>query len=170
VEERLTGEEGADRRWYSVHRPDPNTVSILGLTDAREVPVVRQWREPLQAWVWELPAGISDKPGEDLAQTAGRELLEETGWRAGRVLPLLAGATSSGLTDELFNGFLGLELEKIGDGGGAEDEGEQIEVHLVSFAELAEFLIARANSGELIDVKVIAHIMLAERKLRELDL
>ncbi|MDQ3024769.1 MAG: NUDIX hydrolase [bacterium] len=168
VEERLTGESGADHKWYSVHRPDPNTVSILGLTDAREVPVLRQWREPLQANVWELPAGISDVPGEAMADTAAREMEEETGWRARRMLPLLSGTTSSGLTDELFNGFLGLELEKVADGGGL--DGEQIEVHLVPFAELGEFMISRATAGEVIDIKVMAHLMLAERKLREMDL
>jgi len=170
VEERRTGEEGSDSRWYSVHRPDPNTVSILGLTPDLQVPVVRQWRVPLQAHVWELPAGLLDKEGEDMAQTANRELEEETGWRAGRMLPLLSGTTSSGLTDELFNGFLGLDLECVGEGGGADGEGEEIEVHLVPFAELTDFLIARATAGELIDVKVLAHVLLAERKLRELRL
>jgi ADP-ribose pyrophosphatase len=168
VEERITGKDGADRRWYSVHRPDPNTVSILGLTDDKLVPVVRQWRVPLQAHVWELPAGLLDEPGEDMELTAARELEEETGWRAGCVLPLLSGTTSSGLTDELFNGFLGLELSKVHDGGGL--DGEEIEVHMVPFAELCEFLVRRASEGELVDVKVLAHVMLAERKLRELDL
>ena len=105
VEERLTGEDGADRRWYSV-RADPNTVSILGLTEDKRVPVVRQWRVPLQAHVWELPAGLLDKPGEDMATTAARELEEETGYWPGKVIPLLGPATtSSGLTDELLERF-----------------------------------------------------------------
>jgi ADP-ribose pyrophosphatase len=167
VEERVTGKPGADRKWFSVHRPDPNTVSILGLTPDGQVPVLRQFRIPLQQYVWELPAGLCDKEGEDMAVTAGRELTEETGWQAGRIERLLTAATSSGLTDELFNGFLGLDLEKVEEGGGL--EGEEIEVHLRPFAGLTEFLLERAQHGELVDVKVIAHITLAQRRLRELD-
>jgi ADP-ribose pyrophosphatase len=126
---------------------------------------------PLQRHVWELPAGLLDKEGEDLAQTAARELEEETGYWPAQVIPLLGPATtSSGLTDELFNGFLGLDLRKTGEGGGAEGEGEQIEVHLIAFDDLTEFLIGRSRDGELVDIKVLAHVMLAERKLKELDL
>lgn len=168
VEERRTDEEGADRQWFSVHRPDPNTVTVLGITPDGLVPVVKQWRVPLQAHCWEFPAGLLDNDGETLEETAARELEEETGYTARLLLPLMCGPTSSGLTDELFNGYLALDIEKTGDGGGL--DGEQIEVHLVPFAGLMDFLLARSAAGDHVDVKCIAHVALAERKLRELGL
>ena len=42
--------------------------------------------------------------------------------------------------------------------------------NLIPLADLTDFLLGRAACGELIDVKVLAHVMLAQRKLKELDL
>ncbi|MEY3897814.1 MAG: hypothetical protein RLZZ214_3335, partial [Verrucomicrobiota bacterium] len=74
--------------WDFVRRPNSDAaVGILAITPERELILVEQFRIPMQRQVIEVPAGlVGDEPefaGESLAATAGRELLEETGYRAG---------------------------------------------------------------------------------------
>ncbi|GEM_PF-63810 len=167
VEERsFDGPDGRRHIWYSAHRPDPRTVHMLGITQDGEVPLLRQWRAPLETWVWELPAGLCDVKGEAPEDAARRELEEETGWRAADVQLLFTGTVSPGLTDELFSAYLCLNLQQVSAGGGT--GGERIEVSLVPLAELAPFLMAKYTAGELVDSKIFAHLALAEARLAEL--
>lgn len=153
--------------WYSAKRPNPETVHILGLTNDGLVPVIRQWRHPLEAPVWELPAGLCDVEGEAMTQTALRELEEETGYRGQRILHLMRGTVTPGLSDEMYNAFLALGLEKVGEGGGTASE--EIEVELVPFAELFDSMLERSRAGELVDSKIFSHISLAVRMLEQLN-
>lgn len=157
-EEAFCGPDGKPRHWFSARRPNPETVHILGITPEGQVPVLRQWRYPVSAWVWELPAGICDQAGEALEDTARRELLEETGYSAGETLHLFRGTVSPGLTNELYNAFLCLDLQRIQAGGGV--GGETIEVHHVPVAQLHDFTLRAFQRGELIDSKVLAHAAL----------
>lgn len=149
---------GEPHVWFSALRPNPETVHILGLTPEGMVPVLRQWRHPVGAWVWELPAGICDVAGESLEETARRELLEETGYRAGETLHVFRGTVSPGLTNELYNAFVCLDLQRVAQGGGV--GGEQLEVRLVHVLELFDFALQAHRRAELIDAKVLAHAAL----------
>src|SRR5512134_1438222 len=62
----------------------PGAVAVAALTSTGEVLLVRQYRYATGEWVLEVPAGKVD-PGEDPEKAAGRELEEETGFRAGRL-------------------------------------------------------------------------------------
>src|SRR4051794_10022268 len=53
-------------------------IAIVALTADEKIPLVRQYRPALEAFSWELPAGLVD-PGESPADGCRRELLEETG-------------------------------------------------------------------------------------------
>lgn len=164
---RFTGGDGEEYVWYSAKRPNPETVHVLGLTNDGMVPVIRQWRHPLGAFVWELPAGLCDIEDEPMTQTALRELEEETGYRGRRVLHLMRGTVTPGLSDEIFNAFLVLGLERVGEGGGTASE--QIEVELLPFGELFSIMLERSRQGELVDSKVFSHISLAINMLNELN-
>jgi len=59
-------------------------VNVVALTPSDELVMVRQFRHGSRRVTLEIPGGIVD-PGESPAQAAGRELLEETGYRAGRL-------------------------------------------------------------------------------------
>jgi ADP-ribose pyrophosphatase len=165
-EQRFTAPDGRSRTWYTARRPDPNTVHMLGLTPEGNVPLLRQYRPPCNGWVWELPAGICDVAGESLEHPALRELEEEAGYRAAEIHHLLTATVSPGLTDEMYNAYLCLGLEKVSDGGG--DGSERIEVCLVRFTELPATLLEYATRGELIDSKILTHYFLAVRKVADL--
>jgi len=157
--------DGNEYTWYSVHRPNPHTVHILAIDEQGRVPLLRQYRVPLGNWVWELPAGVCDVEGEKHADTANRELLEETGYHAAEVIHLFSGTVSPGLTDEMYHAYLCLGLTKAGEGGGLNDE--RIEVRLMPFVQLQDFLLARQQDGELVDCKILAHLALVWRVFGE---
>jgi ADP-ribose pyrophosphatase len=159
-EESFRGPDGVLRQWYTARRPNPETVHMLALDAQGRVPLLRQYRVPMRGWVWELPAGLSDPADPSLEETARRELQEETGLFAARIVHLLRATVSPGITDEFYNAFLCLDCEVRAGGGGV--HGEQIEVTLVPLGRLEQFVLERAAAGELVDSKIIAHARLAE--------
>jgi 8-oxo-dGTP pyrophosphatase MutT (NUDIX family) len=66
-------------------------LAILALTQDRRIPLVRQYRPACEAFTLELPAGMVE-PGEDPSDACRRELVEETGLVARRVVPLASNA------------------------------------------------------------------------------
>jgi ADP-ribose pyrophosphatase len=151
-------------RWDFVRRPQSeNCVGILAITPENEIILVEQFRIPMQRRVIEVPAGIvGDEPehlGESLAATAARELLEETGYRAGTVTPLIASPTSAGMSSEFVHLFHATALVREHAGGGV--AGEDILVHHVPIPELRGWLAAREAEGMLVDFKIHAALWLA---------
>jgi len=78
--------------------------------------VLLLWRHRFitDTWGWEIPAGAVDD-GESPAEAAGREVLEETGWRPGPVEHLVTYQPSNGLSDQRFNLFVARGAEHEGD-------------------------------------------------------
>lgn len=150
--------------WDFAKRPNADAcVGILAITPQDEVVLVEQFRVPVQQKVMEVPAGLvgdeEEFRGEELSATAARELLEETGYRAGKVELLLATPTSAGMTPELTHLFLATDLVKETDGGG--NEHEDIKVHLVPRGELRTWLKEKEAEGFLIDFKIHASLWAA---------
>ena len=85
--------ESAPETYHSVKTPD--YVIALAVTPDGRIPLVTQYRPALEAFTLELPAGLAD-PGEDPAETASRELLEETGLPTRAIYPLGIAAVDSG--------------------------------------------------------------------------
>ncbi len=150
--------------WEFARRPDSDAaVGILAITPQREIVLVEQFRIPMGKSVIEIPAGlVGDEPefhGESLAATAARELLEETGYRAGKVTPLLSSPTSAGMTSEFTHLFHATELTREHDGGGV--AGEKITVHHVPLDGLRAWSAGQEAAGKLIDFKIHAALWLA---------
>jgi 8-oxo-dGDP phosphatase len=77
---------------------------------ADEVVLVRQYRHPVGAPMWELPAGLVDVAGESLAEVAVRELAEEADLICARLDLLLDLHPTPGCSDERIRIFLGRDL------------------------------------------------------------
>jgi uncharacterized protein (TIRG00374 family) len=112
-------------------------IAILAITPDFRIPIVRQYRPALERFTCELPAGMVN-PGEAPAETCARELLEETGLRASRIHALGTHAADSARLGNAIHSFL---VETQGaEPLGAPEPG--IEVELVSFERLREFILA----------------------------
>jgi ADP-ribose pyrophosphatase len=150
--------------WDYVKRPHSDAaVGILAITDEQEIVLVEQFRIPMQKRVIELPAGlVGDEPeftDESLAESAGRELLEETGYAALSIKALLSSPTSSGMTSETTHLFWATGLKKVQAGGGV--AGEDIFVHLIPVADLRHWLLAQEQGGKAVDSKIYAALAAA---------
>jgi ADP-ribose pyrophosphatase len=85
----------------------PGAVGVLAIDDDDRVLLVRQYRHPVRAMRWELPAGLCDMPGEPFEVNARRELWEETGYEADHLEPLLDVLLTPGSSSERLVLFLG---------------------------------------------------------------
>jgi len=121
----------------------------------RHVLLVEQYRVPLGRRCLELPAGLvgDETEGEDVAVAAIRELEEETGYRAERMVALGDFHSSPGMVSEGFTLLRAEGLTRIGDGGGV--DGENIVVHRVDVAALPAFVAAKRREGVAMDVKLL---------------
>lgn len=151
-------------RWDFVRRPNSDAcVGILAITPEQEIILVEQFRIPMQQRVIEVPAGlVGDEVefhGESLAESATRELLEETGYSAGSMRLLIASPTSAGMSSEHTHLFHATDLVRENDGGGV--AGEDIVVHHVPLAGLREWFARQEAAGKLIDFKIHAALCLA---------
>ena len=150
--------------WDFVVRPhSEHCVGILAITPDREIILVEQFRIPIQKRVIEIPAGIvgdeEEHRGEPLAETARRELLEETGYRAGKMELLAISPTSAGMSSEYMHLFHATDLVRETDGGGT--HAEDIQVHHVPLRELRGWLAAREAEGTAVDFRICAALWMA---------
>ena len=74
----------------------PGAVAVVALSGQNEILMIRQYRHPVKSFLWELPAGLLDVSGESKLAAAERELLEETGYRANFIEPLIDFFTTPG--------------------------------------------------------------------------
>ena len=121
------GPAGSVVREYVRH---PGAVAILAMDDDGRVPLLRQYRHPVGAYLWEVPAGLLDVPGEDLVTAAARELAEEADLRARRWHTLADFYTSPGASDEAIRVFLARDLTPVPDEQRHRLEGEEADMRL----------------------------------------
>ncbi|EKD26525.1 MAG: NUDIX hydrolase [uncultured bacterium] len=146
-------------RWEFVERKGiTGIVVIIAITHDNKIILTEQFRPPVNRNVIELPAGlVGDIPGEEhesLETAAKRELLEETGYKAGKLTQIFQGPPSAGLSKEIVTFFLATDLVKDGHGGG--DETEDIIVHSVKVAEFDTWINNKINEDLLVDPKIYA--------------
>ena len=93
----------------------PGAVAIVALNDNGQVLLIRQYRHPVGHFLWEIPAGLRDVPGEPAHRTGQRELREETGYTARTWHVLTDCYTSPGISTERVIVYLARGLAEIPD-------------------------------------------------------
>jgi ADP-ribose pyrophosphatase len=145
-------------RWEFVSRARGiRAAVILAVDEEDHVILVEQFRMPLGKPCIELPAGLigdgAGEEGEDAVAAATRELEEETGYRACRMEVIGDFHSSPGMVSESFTLLKAHGLVKVGDGGGTESE--DITVHRVPLAGIADAVTRWREQDFAIDVKLL---------------
>jgi ADP-ribose pyrophosphatase len=139
---------GREREKVIVH--PSGAVAILPL-DGDRCKLLRQYRYAIDQHIIEAPAGTMEQ-GEDPRETARRELIEETGFAAGTIIPRGFIYTTPGFTDEKIFLFEARDLSPSREFG--KDEDEVIEVIDVAVRDLPEMI----RDGIIVDGKTICLI------------
>lgn len=136
------------------HRGASAVLPLLSPPEERDpdVLLVRQYRYAAGGYVYEVPAGMPDRPGEPWEDCAHRELEEETGHRAGELRYLTEIFTTPGFTDEVIRLFVAWGLEE---GESRLDHDEFVEVVRVPFSRA----VAWVRDGTIKDCKSVAAIL-----------
>jgi ADP-ribose pyrophosphatase len=142
-------------KWEYVSRSRGIKAAVILAVEDGHVLLVEQFRVPLGKNCIELPAGLIGDHGEDEdpLDAAGRELEEESGYRAAKLESLGEYYSSPGMVSESFTLVRASGLTKISDGGGVEGEG--ITPHRVALSALSDFITAKRGEGCGIDVKLL---------------
>jgi ADP-ribose pyrophosphatase len=159
---RFLGMKERDSWEYAFRTNASGVVVMVPVTDDGELVLVEQYRIPVKSRVLELPAGLVGDTGdaqEDFKTAAQRELIEETGYRAASLDELITSPSTAGMADELVTIYYASGLERIGPGGGLDNE--NITVHLVPLENAVEWLDERQKEDIMLDPKIYAGLFWA---------
>lgn len=131
--------------------------AVVAITDDGKLLMVRQYRNALDRFTLELPAGAKDTAEEEGVVCAARELEEETGFYSNNLEPLLTLNTTVAFCNEKIEVFLARDLKPSKQNL---DEDEFVEVEAHSMNELLSMIYG----GEITDSKTIAGIFAYKEK------
>ncbi len=149
VRQALYRVKGIRRKYEIITKSD--TVLIIPVLNNGKILMERQWRYPVDKYIYELPAGTVDK-GEPPKKTAIRELKEETGYTAKSMRFLFKGYPAPGLMNEMMYFYLATGLKK---GQAKLDKDEVISLHPISVSKA----MSMVKEGKIVDTKTIAALL-----------
>lgn len=135
----------------------PGACAVVPLLDDGRVVMLRQYRYAVHETLWEIPAGKID-PGEALETCAHRELEEETGYKAMRLVSLGSLVMTPGFCDERIHLYLARELRP---GKQSLQVNESLECTSLRFEDAIEM----AEKGEINDAKTAVALLRAGRHI-----
>ncbi|KIY67693.1 hypothetical protein CYLTODRAFT_422278 [Cylindrobasidium torrendii FP15055 ss-10] len=159
--------EGKERPWECAERrtrksTGVDAVAMLAMIKSKtnafplSTVIIEQYRPPIDAFVVELPAGLIDE-GESAEDAALRELVEETGFKAERIIessPVIVsdpGMTNANMKLVLLSVTLPGEMETP---EAQLEAGEFITKRVVALADLNEELKAYDKRGFVVDARL----------------
>ena len=126
--------------------------AVLAVNDEGKILMVRQYRNALDRFTLELPAGGKNGADEKGIDCASRELEEETGYYSENIVPLITVNTTVAFCDEKIEIFVARDLKKTKQNL---DEDEFVEVETYSLEEL----LVMIREGRILDSKTVAAIL-----------
>lgn len=148
-------EDADGRRFKAEVCQHPGAVVVLPMLDDATVLLIRNFRHAVGRYLVELPAGTLNR-GEPPINAAGRELLEETGYLAHRIRPIMSFYASPGILSEKLHAFAATGLEKK---KASLEVGEDIELQPTPLESAIEMI----RTGEICDAKTIVTLMAYHR-------
>jgi ADP-ribose diphosphatase len=136
----------------------PGAVALVPLVDDQHVCLVENERYAAGKTLLEVPAGTID-PGESPELTAARELVEETGYRAGKIMRIREWFVSPGFLTEKMYLFL---CEELAEGSLALEPDERLRPVVMRWDDA----VAMAYDGRIEDAKSIIALLVCERLRR----
>lgn len=137
----------------------PGGATVVALDKNIQVCLLKHYRHTFGDWLWELPAGKIDN-NEAPIETAKRELLEETGIKAGRWIDLGEIISSPGVFTEQIYVYLARELDTSEP---RPEDGEVYKIHWIPFQKALNWAV----SGEIKDAKTIIGLFRTQQRLSE---
>lgn len=137
------------------HRP---CIAVVAVNPEGRLILIRQYRQATGGMIVEIPAGNMDREGEAVEACVQRELAEEVGFQAGRLIRLFEGYLVPGYCNEYMYFYLALDLHPA---SLPADEDEYIRVMTASFAEAREMI----HEKQIIDAKTALGIQMAREYL-----
>ena len=148
---------GHEAHWDYIHHD--GAAAVLPVADDGKILMVRQYRNALNRYTLEIPAGKLDEPDEPKIECAYRELEEETGFRVEQLEYLMSLSTTVAFCDEAIDIFVAHHLipsrQHL-------DEDEVIDVEAWALEDLEEMIY----TGKITDGKTLAAIMAYAMKYR----
>jgi ADP-ribose pyrophosphatase len=134
----------------------PPAVGVLPFLDERTVVLVGQYRYVARGFYWEMPTG-GMKPGETEEAAAQRELTEEAGYEAARLVKLCSFHSSKSVMDEVAHLYVADGLRPARRVG---DDTEFIETRAFALDEVVRMV----ERSDIVDSMTIIAVLHADRR------
>lgn len=147
---------GNEEVWdHIAHRM--GAAAVIPVLPDGKILMVRQYRNSIERYTLEIPAGCRNSTSEPSAECAARELEEETGYRAGKIEKLITVATTVAFCNEVLDIYVATDLVPT---RRCLDENEFVDVYEMDMEELLEMIY----DGRIQDGKTLGAILAYKEK------
>lgn len=131
--------------------------AVIPILPNGKILMVKQYRNSIERYTLEIPAGCRDSVTEKPSECAARELEEETGYRAGKIEKLITVATTVAFCNEVLEIYVATDLVPT---RRSLDENEFVDVYEMELEELMDMIY----SNRIQDSKTLSAILAYKEK------